>query len=279
MHDFAFANSIRAQQRDVTLLFADLRGFTELAASLEIVPLVSELAAHVMDCLTEAVADHDGCVVDYFGDGLLAMWNAPADQPDHPERACRAGLAMLERLPAVAADWAGALPADLRLGIGIHTGAVQVGNAGSTRQAKYGPRGPNVHLASRVEAATKSLAQPLLATASTVERLSNEFAANRVCRAQMPGLPRPVELFAVRLATADAGLAAAWHVYAAALRHFEDARYEQAADVLASAEPQCRAVPWRFLAEEVQRELGRQQRRRSTDKPKSKNGVIALHTK
>ena len=54
-----------------------------------------------MDCLTEAVVDHDGFVVDYYGDGLMAMWNAPADQPDHAELACRAALRMLATLPDV----------------------------------------------------------------------------------------------------------------------------------------------------------------------------------
>ncbi|MEX0611244.1 MAG: adenylate/guanylate cyclase domain-containing protein, partial [Pirellulales bacterium] len=147
MQDLAFHNSIRSQQREVTLLFADLRGFTELAASLEMIPLVCELAGHVMDCLTDAVSSHDGCVVDYFGDGLLAMWNAPSDQTDHAELACDAALEMLETLPAVTADWMGVIQTNLRLGIGVHTGIVQVGNAGSTRQKKYGPRGPNAHLA------------------------------------------------------------------------------------------------------------------------------------
>jgi adenylate cyclase len=280
MHNIAHRNAIRSQQREVTLLFADLRGFTELAASLEMDPLVCELLAHVMDCLTEAVIDHDGLVVDYCGDGLVAMWNAPAEQPDHPELACRAALGMLETLPGVASDWAGLIQADLRLGIGIHTGNVQVGNAGSTRQTKYGPRGPNVHLASRVEAATKALRLPLLATTTTVQRLSNRFATNRICRARMPGLRQPVDLYAVRLSTNDDRLSSAWQLYDEALRHFEQGRYEAAADILASTDARGTTVPWRFLADEVQRELGRQQRRRSTDTISDcRAGIITLSMK
>ena len=108
-------------------------------------------------CLTAAVLDHDGLIIDYYGDGLAAMWNAPADQPEHPELACRAALAMIEALPAVGEKWAKVLPDELRIGVGVHTGVAQVGNAGSSRRAKYGPRGANVNLASRIEGATKAV--------------------------------------------------------------------------------------------------------------------------
>ena len=97
-----------AKQREVTLLFADLRDFTELSTRSKWT-YVCELLGQVMDCLTAAVMDHDGLVIDYYGDGLAAMWNAPADQADHAELACRAALRMLESLPDVAADWADVL--------------------------------------------------------------------------------------------------------------------------------------------------------------------------
>jgi adenylate cyclase len=279
MHETFHDYASRSRQQEATLLFADLRGFTELAAALEMDPLICELLGHVMDCLADAVLQHRGHIVDYFGDGLMAMWNAPIDQPDHADLGCRAALEMLENLPAVSADWAGAIQADLRLGIGLHTGDVQVGNAGSTRQTKYGPRGPNVHLASRVEAATKALRQPLLATTATVERLADEFAVNRVCRAQMPGLRQPTDLYAVHRATSDAHLAAAWQLYDEALRHFERGQVQEAADALESIDARINDVPWRFLCGEVQRELGRQQRRRSTDRPANTRGVVTIQGK
>ncbi len=280
MHDIAHLNAIRTEQRDVTLLFADLRGFTELAGSLQMDPLVCELIAHVIDCLSEAVAQQDGFIVDYYGDGLMAMWNAPTNQPDHAERACRAGLQMLESLPAITDDWMNVIQTELRLGIGVHTGSVQVGNAGSTRKVKYGPRGPNVNLASRVEAATKELRVPLLATRSTVERLSDQFATNRVCCAQMPGLQQPVDLYAVRSANADARTSLAWRTYDEALCQFEAGELDAAADTLATIGMTVAEVPRQFLVERVQRELGRKRRRRSTDQPAARpSGVIMLSTK
>ncbi|MEX0643210.1 MAG: adenylate/guanylate cyclase domain-containing protein [Pirellulales bacterium] len=184
------------QQREVTLLFADLRRFTELSASLDM-ELASELLGQVMDCFTTAVMDHDGLVVDYYGDGLCAMWNAPADQADHAELACRAALRMVETLPQVAADWAGVLGTDLQLGIGVHTGTVQVGNAGSRHRMKYGPRGTNVHLASRLEKATKEFGVPILVTRTTASRLSNRFHPRSVGTAELTGFKEPIEVFAI----------------------------------------------------------------------------------
>ena len=93
------SREIVTDEREVTLLFADLRNSTALAAALE--PNETyELLSQVMECLTAAVIDHDGLIIDYYGDGLAAMWNAPADQSDHPELACRAALRMLQALPA-----------------------------------------------------------------------------------------------------------------------------------------------------------------------------------
>jgi adenylate cyclase len=190
---------LASQRREITMLFADLRDLTYLSESLDI-DLLCELLGQVMDCLTAAVMDHDGFVIDYYGDGLAAMWNAPADQADHPELACRAALQMVTTLPGVAADWEAVLSAELRLGIGVHTGIVQVGNAGSRRRAKYGPRGQNVHLTSHLEKATKKLGVPLLITGTTASRLSNRFQAHALGRTQLPGLEEPVQVYTIETA-------------------------------------------------------------------------------
>jgi adenylate cyclase len=280
MNSGAQFSRIRDEQREVTLLFADLRGFTELAGTLQTDPLFCELLSHVMDCLTEAVVRNDGFVVDYFGDGLVAMWNAPAEQPDHAERACCAGLRMLETLPAVAAEWVRMIHTDLRVGIGIHTGGVQVGNAGSKQRVKYGARGPNVHIASRVEAATKEVRLPLLATQATINQLSGAFAAHRVCRAHMPGLKHAMDLFSVTSAESSAVHEHRWRLYERALEQFEHGEYEATAKSLSGVDATIADVPVQFLLDRVNRQLGQQLQRRSTDGPAVvSKGVIAITAK
>jgi adenylate cyclase len=280
MYDLPDQQPIRDERRDVTLLFADLRRCTDLAASLGTEPLFCELLAHVMDCLTEAVMEHDGFVIDYYGDGLASMWNAPAMQPAHAEKACRAALLMLDKLTSVAAEWRRLIQSDLRLGIGVHTGQVQVGNSGSTHRVKYGARGPNVHLASRVEAATKELHIPFLATAATANCLPDSLVAHRVCRAQLLGLREAVDLFAVSSVEAAAVDHGEWQKYNEALRHFEMGQMQRASDALESIDRSDAEVPTQFLRDRIHIELSRNLRRRSTDMPTaSPGGVIAINTK
>jgi adenylate cyclase len=273
-HNDSFRRMNR-DERDVTLLFADLRGSTQLIATLA-KDQAYELLGDVMDCLTAAVLDHDGLVIDYYGDGLTAMWNAPADQADHPELACRAALRMLETLPEISADWAQVLSAHLQLGIGVHTGQALVGNAGSRRRSKYGPRGPSVHLASRVEAASKELQIPLIVTQSTADRLSNRFTTHRICRAQLRGVEQLIALFTVSLPSRDESMQNAWEIYDSALQLFEKGQFDKAADTLQSLDQSTADVPASFLAREVQRALGREHRRRSTDRQEACVGIVTL---
>ncbi len=273
------AKKIIVEERDVTLLFADLRGSTELAQSLDSEPLY-ELLGQVMECLTAAVMDHDGMVIDYYGDGLAAMWNAPADQAEHPELACRAALRMLETLPDITADWASMLTGQLRLGIGLHTGFCQLGNAGSSRRQKYGPRGTNVHLASRIETATKELALPLLLSEATAARLSNQFHIFRVCRAQLLGMDEATDMYSLCMRTGDTTRQAALDTYSQALTLFEKGALEEAARMLAKIDLLATYVPARFLADQIQQLIHRQNRRRSTDgDKKTTNSVIQLDAK
>jgi adenylate cyclase len=187
---------------------------------------------------------------------------------------------MLATLPTVTNEWMNVTQTELRMGIGVHTGCVQVGNAGSARKAKYGPRGPNVNLASRVEAATKELGVAFLATQSTVDKLTNDFVANRICRALMSGLQQPVDLYIVRKPSGDERLEHAWRTYDDALREFERGAFDAAANRLAAIDDSLVEVPLQFLSERVRTEQGRNLRRRESDKPIAlPAGVIPLAKK
>ncbi|HVT30148.1 MAG TPA: adenylate/guanylate cyclase domain-containing protein [Lacipirellulaceae bacterium] len=269
----------RTEQREVTLLFTDLRNSTELSTALQ-ADESFELMNQVVECLSAAVIDHDGLIIDFYGDGLAAMWNAPADQTDHAELACRAALRMLQTLPGISDDWMNVTHRELQLGIGIHTGVAHVGNTGSRRRAKYGPRGTNVNLTSRIEAATKQLGLPLLASEATAQRLSNRFAAHRVCRVKLSGFSRPIELFNVCQPNSDDRLTATWQAYHDALRNFERGQLNEALDSLSAIENPTTQIPARFLIDCVKAELSSKHRRRSTDRVTSASrGVVMLDAK
>ncbi len=181
------------QEREVTVLFSDIRGFSRLAEKLgpsDICRLVSD----VMERLTARVQEAGGVVVHYAGDGLMALWNAPKDMPDHAVRACRAALAMLTDMPDVDAQWQELLGGPVRLGVGLNTGLALCGNTGTKKKFHYGALGHTVNLASRVEGATKYLGIPVLITGSTHAQIDSGFATRRLCRARLEGIDGTAEL-------------------------------------------------------------------------------------
>lgn len=190
------AGVLAAQQRELTLLFADLRGFSRIAERIGARETYS-LLADILDRMTNEVMDHGGVVIDYYGDGLAAMWNAPTDTPHHAQRAVESALAMQRELPAINSTWAEKLGGLVRLGIGLHTGTAQIGNSGSRRRLKYGPRGHVVNLASRVETATKVFGVSCLLTGSTKSSMQTQVPLRRICRGRLTGMTDAVELFEV----------------------------------------------------------------------------------
>jgi adenylate cyclase len=182
-----------------------------------------------MERLTQRIRDHDGVVVDYSGDGIMAMWNAPATQEDHASKACKAALAMLADLPSMDADWHQRLEGPLKLGIGLNTGPALVGNTGSTQKFKYGPLGHAVNLASRVEGATKAMGVPLLITGSTREHLGPEFSTRRLCKVRVVGIKGAVDLFElVPPDTATPEWRERCTAYESALQQFEAGNFQAA---------------------------------------------------
>ncbi|MBV8556980.1 MAG: adenylate/guanylate cyclase domain-containing protein, partial [Planctomycetaceae bacterium] len=217
----------------VTLLFCDIRGFSRISERLGPSRTVAWVG-DVMEALSTCVLAERGVVVDYIGDAVMAVWNAPADQPDHAARACRAALAMAEEVPALGDRWRDRIGGPLGLGIGLNTGPALVGNTGSRTRFKYGPLGHTVNLASRVEGATKHLGVPLLLTGSTHAALGPDhgFATRRLCRAAVVGIEGPVDFYELRAGAADPAWNAWRDAYEAALRHFEASELPEALGIL-----------------------------------------------
>ncbi|MHC5001618.1 MAG: adenylate/guanylate cyclase domain-containing protein [Planctomycetota bacterium] len=222
---------LEGQERRVTLLFSDVRSFTRISERLGARDTYRFLG-DVMDAMTNRIADHGGVIVDYHGDGLAAMWNAPANDGQHSRHACRAGLSMLEELPRLDERWADRLDGPVRVGVGINTGTAQVGNAGSRRVLKYGPLGHAVNLASRVEGATKHLGVPLLITDSTRAELDHEFVTRRLCRVRAVGMTEPVSLYECRDRAVDEAWSQCRDRYERALALYEEGRWDEAAETI-----------------------------------------------
>jgi adenylate cyclase len=231
-----------AHERQITVLFSDLRGFSRISERLGANESY-RLTGDVMDRLTAQILDHEGVIVDYHGDGICAMWNAPVDIPDHARLACRAALAMQQEMPALNERWADRAGTPLRIGVGVHTGPAQVGNAGSSRRLKYGPRGHTVNLASRIEGATKHLGVPILISGATRHLVGDTFVTRRLCKVRVVGIATPVELCELKGTTADAKWVALRDQYEHALSLFESSQWEASTKVLETLLDKGEALP------------------------------------
>jgi adenylate cyclase len=223
---------LKGKIADVSLLFCDIRGFSKHSHHLKpdtVVAWISDVMAVLSDCVIE----HDGVLVDYIGDELIAMWGAPDEQPDHARRAVHAALAMIDRLPQLNARWQGTLGEPMNFGIGINSGEAHVGNIGSPRKFKYGPLGDTVNLASRVQGANKHLKTRLLITKHTHALLDDALRARtrRLCTVRVVNIPTPVDLYEVAVPNQQP-----WpdwkDRYEQALEEFERMNFRQAARAL-----------------------------------------------
>ena len=195
---------LRATNREVTILFSDLRGFTTFSETRnphEVVSILNEYLAAVTDVLVDADA-----VVDYLGDGVMAVFGVPTEHADHADRAVAAGLGVLEATRRFDREMADRLDgARFRVGIGINTGKVTAGNLGTIRRLKYTVIGDAVNTAARIEAMTKDAPYDLLMAESTRALLS-EQPEDLVEHATLPvrGRSEPVQLWSIGRAAAEA---------------------------------------------------------------------------
>jgi len=171
---------LTAEEREVTVLFTDIAGFSRIATLRRPAELAEFLNRH-FSLVGQEIEQRGGTIDKYIGDSLMAFWGAPASDPDHAENACRAAIAIAA---AVAADNARRANKDLppvRLRIGIHSGLAVVGNVGAPSRVNYTLIGDTVNAAQRLEQLGKTLGDTaadciVLASATTVSRLPPDIA-------------------------------------------------------------------------------------------------------
>jgi adenylate cyclase len=160
-------------QREGTVMFTDLRGFTTLAETLT-PDRVIDLLNHYLSEMSDAILDHGGTLVAYMGDGIMAVFGAPIAQADHADRALATAREMLAvRLPRFNA-WLReqGMGAGFRMGIGLNSGRVMSGNVGSERRVEYTAVGDTTNVAARIEQYTKGTPHQLLLSGTTTDALT-----------------------------------------------------------------------------------------------------------
>ena len=150
-----------------TVLFSDLRGFTTFAEGREPAEVIGVLNRYLTE-MSDAILDHDGTLVAYMGDGIMAVFGAPIASDDHADKALGAAREMLERLERFNA-WMReeGLGDGFKMGIGLNTGDVMSGNVGSSRRLEYTAIGDTTNTAARLEGMTKGTPYQLFVADAT----------------------------------------------------------------------------------------------------------------
>ncbi|WP_454851732.1 CHASE2 domain-containing protein [Rhizobium binxianense] len=170
------ALKLGGDDRELTVMFVDVRNFTEISERLAPMAVV-EFLNTLLDALSRHVVANEGTLDKFIGDSIMAFWNAPVDVADHAAKAIRAALAMRETLAELNARDAFGFGSDqpVRIGIGIHTGIACVGNMGAKTRFNYSAVGDAVNVAARIESCCKEVGFDILVSDSTA--LSQRGAA------------------------------------------------------------------------------------------------------
>ncbi|MCA1977642.1 MAG: adenylate/guanylate cyclase domain-containing protein [Thiobacillus sp.] len=185
--------TMEGQSREMTVLFSDIRGFTDFSEKLPPAELAEVLNAYLSK-MTAIVQQQRGTIDKYIGDAIMAFWNAPVDLPDHASRAVATALDMQAALPELNRDFAARGWPEVKIGVGVNTGRMSVGNMGSEFRMSYTVMGDAVNLGSRLEGITKQYGVGILVTQATVEA-DPQHVFMKIDDVRVKGKEKPVAIY------------------------------------------------------------------------------------
>ncbi len=184
---------VGGESREMTVLFSDVRGFTTISEGLNPQEL-TQLMNEMLTPMTRIIHRHRGTIDKYMGDAIMAFWGAPLNDPEHARNALLAGLEMLAVIPDLQRDFAAKGWPPIRIGVGLNTGMMNVGNMGSEFRMAYTVLGDAVNLGSRLEGLTKQYGVSIMVSEFTKAKVP-DFVYRELDRVRVKGKDEPVEIF------------------------------------------------------------------------------------
>jgi len=184
--------SLASEKRELSVLFTDIRGFTSISEGLDAAEL-SQLMDEYLTPMTRIVHETEGTIDKYIGDAVMAFWGAPIFHPHHADQAVGAGLAMLKALDELNVSFAKKGWPEVRIGVGVNTGMMSVGNMGSRFRRAYTVLGDAVNLGSRLEGITKIYGVSFIVSDATAHS-AGRYHYRELDRVRVKGKEKPVTI-------------------------------------------------------------------------------------
>ena len=186
--------TLGGEEREISVMFSDVAGFTTISESLtprELVALLNEY----LTAMTDIILSHNGIIDKYEGDAIMAEFGVPVHYEGHAIAACNAALDMQKALKHMREEWAAQDRPQLRARVGINTGEVIVGNMGSKNVFDYTVMGDHVNLGSRLEGANKAYGTEIMISEFTYRLVKDEFYTRPLDFIRVKGKTKPIEVF------------------------------------------------------------------------------------
>jgi len=185
---------LSGELRQVTVLFADIRGFTRMVSGAEPAEIVSELNLN-LTVMSEAVIEHGGTLDKFLGDGIMALFGAPLAHDNDDERAVRAAIEMQRKVKAINQERTSDGRVAMWVGIGIASGPAVVGNIGSNLRMEYTAIGDCVNMASRLQALARG--GEIIISEDVFGKCPSELGASPLSPVVIKGKPDPVAVYSL----------------------------------------------------------------------------------
>jgi adenylate cyclase len=190
-------NNLQAQNKEVTIFFSDIRGFTNISEKIDKPDLLIKYLNQYMTPMSEIIIKNNGTIDKYIGDSIMAYWNAPFDIDNHADKAVISALEQLEELKKLNIILKDLEQPEINIGIGITTGIVTVGEIGSIGRSDYTIIGDNVNLGSRIESLCKFYGCNLIISEYTKTQLKENYVFRYLDLVKVKGKEKAVEIWQV----------------------------------------------------------------------------------
>jgi adenylate cyclase len=222
-------NKLKAQNKEVTIFFSDIRGFTNISEKINKPDLLIKYLNQYMTPMSEIIIKNNGIIDKYIGDSIMAYWNAPFDINNHADKAVISALEQLEELKKLNIILKDLDQPTINIGIGITTGIATVGEIGSIGRSDYTIIGDNVNLGSRIESLCKFYGSNLIISENTKDQLKEKYIFRYLDFVQVKGKEIPIKLWEVISLESDyKNINNELEKYTQAIKEFENKELEKA---------------------------------------------------